>query len=399
MKIKPLKEEQISTTSNMLKNLLKKSMLSTTVHGLPNIARTNIKSLKIMWLICVVLSTSFGVYFVYKNIFEYLQFDVVTRYEVVYEEQSEFPTVSFCSEVGFKNKSLNEFVMNCSFSGDISCFLNKNSSFEKFEDLTYGECYRFNSGKDNGILKTIYSGNRFGFFIVLNMIPNDNLIISINNHSMVPFTFFNSETYVSSGSQSEFIVSRLFTQNLPEPYNQCYKNVIEYSRNKTFINMILNAKRTYSQRECLEMCTYSYYLENSNCGCDSLIENVPVTCFLKSNDSIKNCTFNFMSQHLQSKIQKICAEYCPVECDSLHFSIEKFSTHSNLNETKLTVYYDSLKYTLVSQQPKTLLIDLIPNIGGILGLFIGTSFLSFFEIIELFVEAFSIMNKREKIDF
>ena len=56
MKIKPLKEEQISTTSNMLKNLLKKSMLSTTVHGLPNIARTNIKSLKIMWLICVVLS-------------------------------------------------------------------------------------------------------------------------------------------------------------------------------------------------------------------------------------------------------------------------------------------------------------------------------------------------------
>ena len=56
------------------------------------------------------------------------------------------------------------------------------------------------------------------------------------------------------------------------------------------------------QRECIVICSYSYYLENSNCGCDSLIETVPVNCFLQSNYSIKHCTFNFMSQNLQSRI-------------------------------------------------------------------------------------------------
>ena len=63
-----------------------------------------------------------------------------------------------------------------------------------------------------------------------------------------------------------------------------------------------------------------------------------------------------------------------------------FSTPLKGNEIKILVYYESLKYTLISQQPKTQLLNLIPNIGGALGLFIGISFLSFIEIIELFIE-------------
>ena len=41
-----------------------------------------------------------------------------------------------------------------------------------------------------------------------------------------------------------------------------------------------------------------------------------------------------------------------------------------------------------------LLIDLIPSIGGTIGLFVGTSFLSFIEIFELFIETFYIITKR-----
>ena len=62
-----------------------------------------------------------------------------------------------------------------------------------------------------------------------------------------------------------------------------------------------------------------------------------------------------------------------------------------IRKPEIYVYYDDLKYTLITQQPKTLLVDLVPNIGGILGLFVGTSFLSFVEIIELIIELIYIL--------
>jgi hypothetical protein len=50
------------------------------------------------------------------------------------------------------------------------------------------------------------------------------------------------------------------------------------------------------------------------------------------------------------------------------------------------VYYEDLKYTLISQSPKTDTLSLISNIGGILGLLLGISFLSFIEILEIIIE-------------
>ena len=56
------------------------------------------------------------------------------------------------------------------------------------------------------------------------------------------------------------------------------------------------------------------------------------------------------------------------------------------NRTNIYIYYESLKYTKISQIPKALPFDLISNIGGILGLFVGLSFVSLFEIAELIIE-------------
>jgi hypothetical protein len=50
------------------------------------------------------------------------------------------------------------------------------------------------------------------------------------------------------------------------------------------------------------------------------------------------------------------------------------------------VYYDDLKYTLITQQPKLELFGLISNIGGSLGLFLGFTFISLLEIFEVLAE-------------
>jgi hypothetical protein len=60
------------------------------------------------------------------------------------------------------------------------------------------------------------------------------------------------------------------------------------------------------------------------------------------------------------------------------------------------VYYKSLQFTSITEMPKTPLIGLIANIGGLLGLFIGVSFLSFGEVIEIICEIVFIVLKKNK---
>jgi len=114
---------------------------------------------------------------------------------------------------------------------------------------------------------------------------------------------------------------------------------------------------------------------------------------------------------------------CLQECDSMNYDIstsvskfpsklyyanilknnEKLKTLFNGNFTyeqlserflEICVYFENLEYTEITQQIETTLVDLISNIGGILGLFLGMSFLSFFEFIEIIVEIIYIFLKK-----
>ena len=61
----------------------------------------------------------------------------------------------------------------------------------------------------------------------------------------------------------------------------------------------------------------------------------------------------------------------------------------------LNVYYNDLQYTHISQLIKTDIWDLISNIGGNLGLFIGFSFLTFSELFELIFEVIIILFNKQ----
>ncbi len=107
---------------------------------------------------------------------------------------------------------------------------------------------------------------------------------------------------------------------------------------------------------------------------------------------------------------KICEPFCPEECSSISYSMttsfsnypsksyaekkllsNKKLMHKDYQELKMNVlavnvYFGDLSYTLIGQQAKMDLIDLISNIGGLLGLFVGMSFLSMIEFVQVFVE-------------
>lgn len=66
----------------------------------------------------------------------------------------------------------------------------------------------------------------------------------------------------------------------------------------------------------------------------------------------------------------------------------QFSEEDQLepNVSAIHIYYGNLKYTLISESAKATVFDIFASVGGTISLCIGTSVLSFFEIVELFME-------------
>jgi len=59
----------------------------------------------------------------------------------------------------------------------------------------------------------------------------------------------------------------------------------------------------------------------------------------------------------------------------------------------LNVYYDSLTYTELTESPQMDIIALLASIGGNLGLFLGVSIFSLFEVIQVLTEIYFIRLK------
>jgi hypothetical protein len=78
------------------------------------------------------------------------------------------------------------------------------------------------------------------------------------------------------------------------------------------------------------------------------------------------------------------------------YNLHDFKTFEEIKKhfIGMYVYYNDFKYTLISEEPETELFNFISNIGGILGLFLGISFLSFIEIFEIFFEIMFILIKK-----
>ena len=63
---------------------------------------------------------------------------------------------------------------------------------------------------------------------------------------------------------------------------------------------------------------------------------------------------------------------------------------TGLNDMYLVaVYYPRSKYTIISELPKMSPFDLVSSVGGTLGLFVGLSFFTLVEMVEILLEVTS----------
>ena len=104
------KQEHPETWFNTIKNRLSEWFLDTEIHGLPNIARADNMAIRIMWTICFFISLGTCSFLVYRSINSYLEYDVNSKFDVIYEAPAVFPTVTICNQNPFITDEAFEYV-------------------------------------------------------------------------------------------------------------------------------------------------------------------------------------------------------------------------------------------------------------------------------------------------
>jgi hypothetical protein len=221
---------------------------------------------------------------------------------------------------------------------------------------------------------------------------------------------------LDTAQQTNLVISRNYVEKLAYPYSNCIddKHTIDSFDSVSYKRTVAYLKH-YRQRFCVIACLQEFLMRNCNCIDLKLpvfdMRHMP-PCFA---DEQQHC----MHLHLQSSenalLNEFCLSECPLRCNSLSYNLVPFHANypsdnyarqiiNSANFSRLfhlpfislsqfkrsslavSVYFDSMTYTKVIEQPALPFIELLANIGGLAGLFLGISILSFVELVEIFVE-------------
>ena len=247
------------------------------------------------------------------NALDFLQYDVVTKINIINESPITFPAITFCNLNGFSSdfatsliNSLNNSMRQLSnpdqlrqlveikasllddtekkqlgLSIDnslISCTFNyKACSIEDFHwyySSTHGNCFRFNTGFNSNdepleLKKANQPGFDSGLTIELfkglsyNMIThiNSGFNVFIENSTVYPLNY--EGITVKPGILTKLIIYKQLKKKLPMPYNECV--MMDELSSSVFYAEIARLNRTYRRQDCFRFCFQAFII--GKCGC------------------------------------------------------------------------------------------------------------------------------------
>ena len=291
----------------------------------------------------------------------------------------------------------------------------------------------FNSGKNQlnqkiPIKYSILAGFILGFKLSLYVDPENKtnkeplsrgFRVFINNYTNIPNPNFGHN--IPIGFDSALTIRKDFSKKLGYPYNNCKQDMIaNYSYDSSIFREMIGRNLTYNQRDCLSYLGLKQ--ASINCSCEGDLDKLSEICSLKN----YTCLTQFYNSFYLNNDYDYLSRQCPIECMLIDYKISTSSNDIELQDIRnlidnnlifkskygtdeisyqslkntileVKIYYEDLSYTMISQTAKTSLLDLVSNCGGLLGLFIGTSFLSFAELIEMLLETVFIFFENRKI--
>ncbi|XP_013384881.1 acid-sensing ion channel 1-like [Lingula anatina] len=397
--------------------------------GVKYVTNQNLALLRrIIWLCFVLAGFGFLIYHLHNRISYFYRYPSSVNIELNYPDSIPFPSVTICNNNRFRKSSLNasgeldvgylyttpntqttrnltgynwtEFYRThghqaeqmlgapgaCRWNGR---YCSPSQFTEVITDL--GLCFTFNHG-DTG-LQTKIIGSTFGLTLILNTEQYDYLDTTFNaGFTILPHHPDNTPYVDNLGFQiapGEFVsvgLSQTKIQNLPPPYGKCTdKHLAYYS--------------PYTTTHCLTECRLNFTIRR--CGCRET-HMVPV-------DDVPECSPLQYWGCIVGAISELADEYincaCSVPCLSYDYGYTiSHSKMSNAfsqvlsatyptytkeyfleNYLMLSLYYTELNYQLIEQQVGYEGLALFADIGGALGLVLGSTLMTGAEIMDFVI--------------
>ncbi|RNA35822.1 acid-sensing ion channel 2 [Brachionus plicatilis] len=421
-----------------------------TMHGFPNIFRTKYLTVRIIWIISFLASNGFCFYIITINTINFFKYEVVTTIKVAEKNSIPFPAVTVCNanpfltedglkfvenflmennltdsildfhkenstflyltyvryfSVIFSKGKTKDFLKNLSISFEqmfISCLYNfqpcGNNDWIWFYDMDFGNCFRFNTGKDSNekqieIKNSTESGKYFGLLVELFVgtpKSENTLSISTGAHIYIDDNFyrpkFGQGFDIALGERTNLAMERIKNEQMSKPYSECLDNLDSIdSFDSEYYKQVIKSNLTYRQSDCIQAYFDSEIYKKCNCVLATNnfdIENINYC------DSFEyyNCALEYSRQVVTeidlSNYKSKFAAICPLECDSVSFRISKsenrypsesygnilskndkikglFGNKSNISNDELrnnvlsvNIFYENLKQTEISQSPR-----------------------------------------------
>ncbi|KAJ8304243.1 hypothetical protein KUTeg_017826 [Tegillarca granosa] len=308
------------------------------------------------------------------------------------------------AEIKKYGHSEKDLLMSCRWNGN-PC---SPKNFTYVYNVKYGNCYTFNHF-NNGLpaLETNYPGPLLGLVLEFNieqkeyipvLAPDSGLRVMIHERGSYPF-LEDDGFLISPGFLTSVGISKTKISRLPAPHGKC-------SSHADFDDLYMKQYNvSYGKRSCLKSCYQEKFL--TKCSCVVPWYKMPPNSKLcnYTDEDVSECLYDTMAD------LETCDEECPSPCleykygetismaewpsDAYSNYLEKRikTTHVDFmdkkvdlssNLAKLEVFYRELVYENIDSQKGYESQNLISDIGGQLGLWLGLSAITVGELMEFF---------------
>jgi amiloride-sensitive sodium channel subunit gamma len=249
------------------------------------------------------------------------------------------------------------------------------------------------------------------------------IIILAHNQSTRPISLFGG-TFVSSGAETFIGIKRSFITKQEKPYTDCINDLTSFSAySKRLFGFFKDLDlKTYDQHLCSFICFQDKLIDK--CGCASaVIDSIRDAPYCESPDEL-DCEAKFTAYFSAADTNKICENVCREKCEYQLFDLSvktvnyplpkylqylaSFQNFGNFTRDSATleayakkavirvnINYEGYTYTLIEERAATSFEQLLGNVGGQLGLFIGISLLSLIECVEITIELIFLYFERK----
>jgi hypothetical protein len=214
----------VETKNRQVLEAAKATLESSSLHAIPNMIRNKFVSIKLIWIMCYLLSACLCSWFIVDIMTKYYEREVVTRINVKKETRLEFPIVYVCSRLN--STLLEDRIISAKFD------LKELKLDQEFQKVALGNwfCFCFNS-----VQNMKYVNERPGLAILeldLYFGSDSHMIGSFFNGFSIRLADHTQSTasrldhiFLSIGSFNKIYAHKTVVKKQPFPYSDCIANL------------------------------------------------------------------------------------------------------------------------------------------------------------------------------